>query len=54
MKKSVLLIVFIFLAGFSFAQLTGTKTVPGDYATVAAAITALNTSGVGAGGVIFN
>ena len=54
MKKSVLFFVFIFLAGFSFAQLTGTKTIPGDYATIAAAITALNTSGVGAGGVIFN
>ncbi|MDO7851083.1 beta strand repeat-containing protein [Hymenobacter convexus] len=36
------------------AQLTGTKTIPGDYTTVAAAITALNTGGVGAGGVTFN
>jgi hypothetical protein len=38
----------------SFSQLTGTKNIPGDYATLQAAITALNTSGVGAGGVIFN
>ncbi|MCX6304056.1 MAG: T9SS type A sorting domain-containing protein [Bacteroidetes bacterium] len=54
MKKSVLFFVFIFLAGFSFAQLSGTKTIPGDYTTIASAIAALNTSGVGAGGVIFN
>ena len=36
------------------AQLTGTKTIPGDYATVSAAVTALNTQGVGTGGVTFN
>ncbi|MBH8558649.1 Ig-like domain-containing protein [Hymenobacter negativus] len=36
------------------AQLTGTKAIPGDYATVAAAISALNAGGVGAGGVTFN
>ena len=36
------------------AQLSGAKAIPGDYATVAAAITALNAQGVGAGGVTFN
>jgi hypothetical protein len=36
------------------AQLTGTKTVPGTYATLALALTDLNTQGVGAGGVIIN
>ena len=36
------------------AQLAGAKAIPGDYATVAAAITDLNTQGVGAGGVTFN
>ncbi|MES2778644.1 MAG: T9SS type A sorting domain-containing protein [Bacteroidota bacterium] len=36
------------------AQLTGIKTIPGTYASVSAAITALNASGVGAGGVTFN
>ena len=36
------------------AQLSGSKTIPGDYPTVAAAITALNTQGVGTGGVTFN
>ncbi len=38
----------------AFAQLSGTKHIPGDYATVTAAITALNSSGVGSGGVTFN
>jgi hypothetical protein len=33
------------------AQLTGTKLIPGDYATLTAAVTDLNTQGVGAGGV---
>jgi hypothetical protein len=38
----------------SFAQLTGTKTIPGDYATIAAAVADLNSQGVGSGGVTFN
>src|ERR1044071_6078929 len=38
----------------AFAQLSGTKTIPGDYPTVSAAVTALNASGVGSGGVTFN
>jgi hypothetical protein len=40
----------------TFAQLTGTKTVGtgGDYSTLADAITALNSQGVGTGGVTFN
>jgi hypothetical protein len=33
--------------------LTGTKTIPGDYATLAVAIAALNANGVGSGGVTF-
>ncbi|OQY72863.1 MAG: hypothetical protein B6D44_08950, partial [Ignavibacteriales bacterium UTCHB2] len=54
-----LFLVFIFLVSFiftidTFAQLSGTKTIPGDYATIAAAITDLNTQGVGSGGVTFN
>ncbi|MBU6341380.1 MAG: hypothetical protein KGS48_07800, partial [Bacteroidetes bacterium] len=52
-----LMVVFAFLtAGLSRvqAQLTGTKTIPGTYATLTAAITDLNTQGVGAGGVTFN
>ncbi|MEI7724257.1 MAG: T9SS type A sorting domain-containing protein [Bacteroidota bacterium] len=55
MKKS-LLFIFAFLAitHAGFSQLTGTKTIPGSYNSVAQAITALNTYGVGAGGVTFN
>jgi hypothetical protein len=55
MKRSLLtLIIALVISATSFAQLTGTKTIPGDYATVASAIAALNTSGAGAGGVTFN
>jgi hypothetical protein len=47
--------VILCLTGISAqAQLTGTKNIPGDYATIAAAITDLNTQGVGAGGVRFD
>ena len=38
----------------AWAQLTGTKNIPGDYADLTAAITDLNTVGVGAGGVTLN
>ena len=48
-------VLLFVLAGLSAnAQLTGTKTIPGDYATIAAAVTDLNAQGVGAGGVVFN
>ena len=55
--KYVSIILFLslfFYQGISRAQLTGTKTIPGDYATVEAAITDLNAQGVGSGGVTFN
>ena len=49
------MILAVLLPGMvSFAQLTGVKTVPGNYATLAAAIAALNSQGVGSGGVTFN
>ncbi|MET0637135.1 MAG: hypothetical protein ABWZ25_13985 [Chitinophagaceae bacterium] len=35
-------------------QLSGTRSIPGDYPTIASAVNAVNASGVGAGGVIFN
>jgi len=38
----------------TYSQLTGTKTIPGDYASITAAILDLNTQGVGIGGVTFN
>ena len=50
----VLLELVLGHAGGAWAQLTGTKTIGTDYATVAAAITVLNAQGVGAGGVTFN
>ncbi|RYZ24269.1 MAG: PKD domain-containing protein [Chitinophagaceae bacterium] len=54
MRKHVLLMCALFTGIFCQAQLTGTKAIPGDYATLAAAVTALNTQGVGAGGVTFD
>jgi len=47
-------LIFLFASVVANAQLTGIKTIPGDYATVAAAVTDLNAQGVGAGGVTFN
>lgn len=53
--KGLLFLLFAFFSVISVnAQLTGTKNIPGDYATLAAAITDLNTQGVGAGGVTLN
>ncbi|MEI7725132.1 MAG: hypothetical protein WCK09_08505 [Bacteroidota bacterium] len=55
MKKFLLLwIAGLLLAQISVAQISGIKSIPGDYAGVAAAIAAMNTSGVGPGGVTFN
>ena len=52
---SVVFLLSLFLCtNDSFAQLTGTKTIPGDYASITLAVTDLNTQGVGAGGVTFN
>ena len=39
---------------FAAAQLTGNKNIPGDYATLQAAVADLNLQGVGPGGVILN
>ena len=50
----VFLMSFFLFQGNSIAQLTGIKTIPGDYATIEAAISALNSQGVGSGGVTFN
>jgi hypothetical protein len=51
----LLAVVFMLMSTTNLmAQLTGVKTIPGDYATVSAAVTALNTQGVGTGGVTFN
>jgi len=60
MKKFTftLLINFFLITQLSFGQLTGTKTIDntgsGDYISFSAAITDLNSQGVGMGGVTFN
>lgn len=50
---SLLTFLFFFAAPVK-AQLTGIKTIPGDYPTIAAAVSALNSQGVGPGGVTFD
>jgi trimeric autotransporter adhesin len=54
MKIVLLAFIALLSTHFSKAQLTGTKNVPGDYATLAEAITDLNAQGVGSGGVTIN
>lgn len=57
MKKRLLQFVIVLMTlaiGQLNAQLTGIKTIPGNYASISAAVTDLNTQGVGAGGVTFN
>ena len=43
-----------FLTNNVFAQLSGIKTIPTNYASIAAFVTDVNTQGVGAGGVTLN
>lgn len=48
-------ILLLFFCCFTASgQISGTQYVPGNYATIAAAVSALNTSGVGSGGVTIN
>jgi trimeric autotransporter adhesin len=56
MKKIILgIILSLICSVFAQAQVSGTYAIPGaSYPTIASAITALNTSGVGTGGVTFN
>lgn len=54
MKKHLLLIIAFVICGVSFGQLSGTKNIPGDYPTLADAISSLNTLGVTAPGVTLN
>ncbi|MCA6364975.1 MAG: T9SS type A sorting domain-containing protein [Bacteroidetes bacterium] len=54
LKLALMALTTVLLPGMLSAQLTGTRNIPGDYATLAAAITDLNTQGVGAGGVTLN
>jgi len=54
---TVMLLTFM-VSGVAFAQLSGTKTINSaggaDYASISAAVTALNSGGVGSGGVTFD
>ncbi|MES2555365.1 MAG: T9SS type A sorting domain-containing protein [Bacteroidota bacterium] len=53
-SRLVLLLLICTAGTFtSFGQLTGLRTIPGNYATLDLAITDLNTQGVGPGGVLF-
>jgi hypothetical protein len=58
MKRLVLLSCVVVLAALvvspTFAQVSGTKNIPGDYADLASAIADVNTNGVGAGGATLN
>lgn len=44
----------LILPAMMTAQISGTQTVPGTYPTLTAALTAINTSGIGSGGLTIN
>lgn len=44
----------LILPAIMSAQISGTQTVPGTYPTLTAAVTAINTSGIGSGGLTLN
>src|SRR4051812_31097118 len=44
--SSLLTFLSFFIPVFSFAQLSGVKTIPGDYPTIAAAVAAITAQGV--------
>ncbi len=48
------MLVLLACSHAGYAQLTGAKYIPGDYVTISAAVSDLNTNGVGVGGVTFN
>lgn len=54
MKRLLCSLLVLLIATYAMGQITGIKTIPGDYGTIQAAITALNTSGTAAPGVTFN
>ena len=54
LKKTLLFSMLFFSVTTLNAQLTGTKNIPGDYASLDLAIADLNTQGVGPGGVVLN
>ncbi len=55
MKKTLLfLMIILLISGLTYGQLSGIKNIPGDYSSIANAIAAMNSAGVGSGGVTFN
>jgi hypothetical protein len=52
-KITILLVLFLSSVGLN-AQVSGVKTIPTDYATIAAFVADVNTLGVGIGGVTLN
>ena len=55
MKRIWIICLMGFIVNLTQSQpLTGVKTIPGDYATIANAIAQLNINGTAAPGVIFN
>ena len=53
-SSAFIMLLFSFFNYTSFGQLSGIKSIPGNYPTISAAINDLNAQGVGAGGVTFN
>ncbi|MDX9907502.1 MAG: hypothetical protein RBS55_13010, partial [Bacteroidales bacterium] len=53
-KKITISLLILVISNFASGQLSGIKTIPGKYETIAEAVADLNTEGVGSGGVTFN
>lgn len=53
-KQFALLSLIICIPFLAFSQISGIKTIPGNYTSIASAIADLNNLGVGDGGVTFN
>jgi hypothetical protein len=53
MRKIMVLSIVMLFGQLTIGQLSGSYTIPGSYNTIADAVTALNTQGVGSGGVTF-
>jgi hypothetical protein len=52
--RNLALVAMVFFFNGLFAQLSGIKTIPTNYASIAAFVADVNTQGVGAGGVTLN
>ncbi|MFM6934125.1 MAG: beta strand repeat-containing protein, partial [Flavobacteriales bacterium] len=52
--RNLALVAMVFFFNGLFAQLSGIKTIPTNYASIAAFVTDVNAQGVGAGGVTLN